>query len=140
MTMVLIIDDNQQLSWWISAQLQRLFPVSVHVAPSVREARKALQQHPIDLVLLDILLPDGFGTELVPDLRSLTPVPQVIIMSMLEVPRLAQSASLFVRSLADAARSLRPAAYLVKPFNDSQLVHIIRSLRFKGTDDNGGSG
>jgi len=52
---------------------------------TVAESRELIKQGNIDLVLLDIGLPDGSGLDLIEDLEKLDPQPRVVIFSSLEV-------------------------------------------------------
>lgn len=52
---------------------------------TVAESRELIQQGNLDLVLLDIGLPDGSGLDLIEDIEQLEPQPQVVIFSALDV-------------------------------------------------------
>jgi response regulator of citrate/malate metabolism len=104
---VLVVDDDYRVAD-LHAQLVRSvrgFDV-VAVAHSAAEALAAVAEHHPDLVMLDMYLPDGHGTDLVPQLGA-----DVLMVT------------------ADAdARSVRKALgagvvnYLVKPFAPPQLI------------------
>ncbi len=52
---------------------------------TVAESRKMIKQGNLDLVLLDIGLPDGSGLDLIEDIEYLDPQPQVVIFSAMDV-------------------------------------------------------
>ena len=52
---------------------------------TVTESRELIKQGNLDLVLLDIGLPDGSGLDLIEDIEQLEPQPQVVIFSALDV-------------------------------------------------------
>ena len=52
---------------------------------TVAESREIIKQGNIDLVLLDINLPDGSGLDLIEDIEQLEPQPQVVIFSAMDV-------------------------------------------------------
>ena len=52
---------------------------------TLSESRELIKQGNIDLVLLDIGLPDGSGLDLIKDIEQLEPQPQVVIFSALDV-------------------------------------------------------
>lgn len=52
---------------------------------TVAESREMIKQGNLDLVLLDIGLPDGSGLDLIEDIEQLEPQPQVVIFSALNV-------------------------------------------------------
>src|SRR5215471_1422856 len=66
MLRVLIVDDEDKSSAMILLMLKKYFPCisCVRIASSVKEAVKTLQQQPIDLVFLDIILKGESGFDL----------------------------------------------------------------------------
>lgn len=52
---------------------------------TLAESRELIKQGNLDLVLLDIGLPDGSGLDLLEDIEKLEPQPQVVIFSALDV-------------------------------------------------------
>ena len=52
---------------------------------TLAESREIIKKNNIDLVLLDIGLPDGSGLDLIEDIEQLSPQPQVVIFSALDV-------------------------------------------------------
>jgi DNA-binding response OmpR family regulator/two-component sensor histidine kinase len=70
-TRVLHVEDDSDLSDMVSALLSDIGPLT-HVQ-TLREARERLEEETYDLILLDMGLPDGDGTELLPFVGN-TPV------------------------------------------------------------------
>lgn len=61
----LVIEDNPSASTIMTGYLHQVFPaIIVHQVASLQEARVKLQSFTPDIVLLDIGLPDGKGTQL----------------------------------------------------------------------------
>lgn len=61
----LVIEDNLSVSRVMTGYLQQVFPaITVHQVTSLQEARTQLRSFTPDIVLLDIGLPDGKGTQL----------------------------------------------------------------------------
>lgn len=60
---ILVVDDEADASDVILAYLER-DQFSVCVARNGQEARRALQEHPPDLLVLDLMLPDTDGLTL----------------------------------------------------------------------------
>ena len=54
-------------------------------APTLEKSHSIIKQGNIDLILLDIGLPDGSGLDLIPDIEQMEPQPQIIIFSALYV-------------------------------------------------------
>ena len=93
--------------------------VVVGVAGTVHEAVRALARQPIDLVLLDVNLPDGSGLEVLDFMRG--------------QPRLAEVPALVVSAAADQdllaeARARGAQACLLKPVDLQQLRQMALSL------------
>ena len=56
-------------------------------AGDLRTARQLLATQHYDLVILDLALPDGSGTELLPLIAAMRPEPRVLVFSASELPR-----------------------------------------------------
>ncbi|MBA3946585.1 MAG: CHASE3 domain-containing protein [Herpetosiphonaceae bacterium] len=81
---VLHVDDDADLCHVITLLLRDVAEV-VSVA-TLDQAQQLLQQHPVDLLLLDLALPDGWGAEIVPWMAAHLPTPiPVIVFSVREV-------------------------------------------------------
>ena len=65
----LIVDNNADDCAKVVEDLRRVGYETV-VAASVREARQALTDHPFDLLLLELKLPDGDGLQFCNELRE----------------------------------------------------------------------
>ena len=75
---ILVIEDDQA----IRSMLQSTLAVEgfeVQTAVSVGEARALLRHAPPDVVLLDLGLPDGDGSELVRDARQQRGIPVLVV-------------------------------------------------------------
>jgi two-component system OmpR family response regulator len=84
-------------------------------APDLETARRLLEQEPVDLVLLDVRLPDGNGLELARSLRDRGPRrPVVIVMSASVLP-----------SERDTAIMAGADYFLAKPYVPSELVGLV---------------
>lgn len=60
--------------------------LALHEAGSLAEAREQLAQRHHDLVILDLMLPDGDGAELLPELGQARPPTPVIVFSARDTP------------------------------------------------------
>jgi two-component system, NtrC family, sensor kinase len=109
---VLIVDD----SLTVRMDLGEAFEAAGFrplLSASVREARAALAAHTIDLAILDVLLPDGDGVELLKELRGHP--------ATAEVPILVLSNEADVK---DRIRGLKTGAddYVGKPYEAGDVV------------------
>ena len=86
-------------------------------APDLAAARRILGTERVDLVLLDVRLPDGNGLDLARDIATLpSPRPDVVILSASVLP-----------SERDAALATGASRFLEKPYVPSELISVISS-------------
>jgi len=78
MKQILIVEDDNNLSRGIAFAFER-DGFSVKVADTVADARKELEQNTIDLVILDIGLPDGSGLDLCKEIRRRSTIPIIML-------------------------------------------------------------
>lgn len=114
-TAILIVDDDKSITETLTAILQSEGYVTASAA-SAKEALERVTTQPFDLVLLDIKLPDKEGTQLLTDLRKITPETIQIIITGYP-------------SIKSATEALNGGAalYLTKPFDPDDLLEAIRS-------------
>ncbi len=80
MVKVLIIDDDPKICLFFSKLLQQMGH-EFYVANTINEGLKLSSNKTIDLVLLDLELPDGNGLQILPDLIKASSEPEVIIIT-----------------------------------------------------------
>jgi DNA-binding NtrC family response regulator len=87
----------------------------------VNTARRQIALQEPDVVLLDLVLPDGNGIELLPDIRAL-PASEVVLITG-------------YASVETSVQALRMGAadYLVKPLNIKQLRGVLSRVRRPST-------
>ena len=83
-------------------------------AEDVPEARRVLKQRPIDLVLLDLMLPSGGGLTLFEEVKAWHPEAVVVVMTAFA-------------TVASAVEAMRLGAvdYLTKPFALEELTTVL---------------
>lgn len=113
---ILIVEDEPSLRELMCRELQRENYV-VESAASFREADGKLAGYSYDLILLDIMLPDGSGLKLLEKIKADHRREQVIIISARD-------------SIEDKVEGLELGAddYLPKPFHLMELSARIRSV------------
>ena len=113
---ILIVEDEPSLRELMCRELQRENHV-VESAASFREADGKLAGYSYDLILLDIMLPDGSGLKLLEKIKAEHRREQVIIISARD-------------SIEDKVEGLELGAddYLPKPFHLMELSARIRSV------------
>jgi len=117
---VLLVEDDRELR----ATLRDALAVEgyqVHTAASLSEAHALLNHSDIDLVVLDLGLPDGDGESLLQALRKRRSTPVLVISAR-------QADGQKIRLLDSGADD-----YLVKPFSIGELLARMRvALRHRG--------
>ncbi len=119
MTNILVVDDSATMRRMIIASLQTIKSVTFHQAGNGLEAFEVLALHPIDLMFLDMNMPDMHGLELLGFLRS-HPVYKGLPVIVLTTRGDDQS-----RLAALAAGASR---YLTKPFTPPELTQAANEL------------
>ena len=111
---ILLVDDEPELRRMVASLLTGA-GYEVAEAADCAQARAAMAAQRPDAVLLDVMLPDGDGFSLLPELRRFGDVPVLYLSARDE----------------DAARlqglGLGADDYITKPFDPSQLVARVRS-------------
>jgi two-component system NtrC family response regulator len=120
MACVLIVDDDPFLRDALAGVAGQLGHTPV-TAATIREASaKAATHHP-DLVLLDVIMPDGSGLDFLPELKALSDPPEVLIVTANSNEDSAETA--IVNGAWD---------YLCKPAStDEYRQQIQRALRYR---------
>ena len=110
---VLIVEDEEIYRRFMKGFLEKNY--TVFEAENGDGALRMLRDNPsIDLVLLDIFLPDMSGVDLLPELRSMSPDLQVIVITAFEFVDIA------VQTLRNGA-----CDYINKPFLKSQFLQTV---------------
>ena len=76
---LLLVDDEQELLKMISDILKDAGFETVLTAMSVKEAILTAKEETPDLIVLDVMLPDGDGFSLMQQLRTFTNVPIIFL-------------------------------------------------------------
>jgi two-component system, OmpR family, KDP operon response regulator KdpE len=111
---VLVVDDEQQILRAMQMKL-RSAGYTVETAASAEEALMKAAMRPPDAVILDLLLPDGRGTDVCRELRSWTTAP-VLVLSAVGEER-------------EKIEALDAGAddYVTKPFSGDELLARLRA-------------
>ena len=111
---VLIVDDETQIRRFLRAGFE-LEGFDVKEAASAAEGLHAAAQRPFDLMILDLALPDGDGSEVLSRLRAWSNVPVIVLSVRADE--------------AEKVRLLELGAddYVVKPFGMAELLARARA-------------
>jgi CheY-like chemotaxis protein len=109
---ILVVDDDSSQLLQIKEHLKEFYEVTL--VPSGEAAIKYLINHSVDLILLDYLMPDMNGPQVLENLRmmpELESVPVVFLTGVTEKETV-------VKTLYES----KPQGYIVKPAKKSELV------------------
>ncbi|MGE4538247.1 MAG: sigma-54-dependent transcriptional regulator [Desulfovibrio sp.] len=120
MAHILLIDDDAILKETIGALMRRLGHAFTW-AGSLDEGRRALAHGRFDVVLLDLRLPDGYGLDIMAELRGAPGTPEIIIVTGQEDP---EGAALAIKSGA--------WDYIQKPLTPNRVtLPLTRALEYR---------
>lgn len=115
MPQVLLVDDDAETVGWMT-EFIRAEGYTVHAESSLRGARLHLTRFKPEVILTDLMLPDGLGIELVDDLEERDSTEVVVITGHASV-----------ESAIDALRA-GATDYLVKPIDLERLRGILQRI------------
>jgi two-component system, OmpR family, KDP operon response regulator KdpE len=124
---VLVVDDEPQILRGLKVVL-RSAGFQVAQAASKREALDAVAVRPPDVMILDLVLPDGSGVEVCEEVRRWSALP-IIVLSAVGDER-------------EKVRALDAGAddYVTKPFGTDELTARIRAALRRRDAGDGGAG
>jgi FixJ family two-component response regulator/AraC-like DNA-binding protein len=122
---VLVVDDDAGVREGLRLALDEHY--TVLEAPHGRLALGIVRAEHVDLVLLDILMPEVDGLEILQELKALEPDLPVIMMTAVKTVR-----------TSVAAMKLGAADYVTKPFQEDELIAAIRQALEHRARRNGG--
>jgi two-component system response regulator RegX3 len=114
-----LVEDERTIAEPLAESLERE-GFEAQVAATIEAARAAYLRQPPDLILLDVMLPDGDGRDLAKDIRKESDVPIVMLTARGEE--------------IDRVLGLELGAddYVVKPFSARELTARIRAILRRG--------
>ncbi|HXA18041.1 MAG TPA: sigma-54 dependent transcriptional regulator [Thermoanaerobaculia bacterium] len=112
---LLIVDDEASLRDFLSIVFEEE-RWRVETAGSLAEARMAMAKHEPDIILCDLMLPDGSGIDLLREVKTATPSVAVVMITA-------------HTSTKSAVEALKAGAfdYIAKPFDIDELKIIVRN-------------
>jgi len=112
---ILLVEDEESITTPLAEALER-DGFHTQIAHTAAAALEQARTHRPDLVLLDLMLPDGSGLDVCRELRAASPVPIIILSARGEE--------------ADRVVGLELGAddYVVKPFSAREVIARIRAV------------
>jgi two-component system, OmpR family, response regulator len=114
---VLIVDDEKDICYLLSSILKQRF-LQAHLAGSLAEADKLIENHKPSLVFLDNHLPDGFGLEYISTLKKKHPEGRIVMITAHDNP-------------SERERAYREGVdfFISKPFTKDIIYQTIEHLQ-----------
>lgn len=112
---ILIVEDDDKIRFLLSKFLsENGFALST--APTIKEAHQVIDYFQIDLIILDVMLPDGSGFDFIQNFSELDTTPIIILSALGHVD--------------DKIYGLEHGAidYITKPFDPRELLLKIKNI------------
>ena len=111
---ILVIDDEPVLQDVLGSLLEGN-GFDCHKAMTAEEGMRVLRDEEIDVVLLDLMLPDRSGLDLLPEIKILDQHLPVVVITAYS-------------SVESAIEAMRRGAfhYVPKPFKNEEVLHLVR--------------
>jgi ATP-dependent Lon protease len=115
MDTLLVVDDDKVFLALVRDELQKA-GFEVVVAETAPQAKEVLAQRPIQVIIMDVVMPDMEGLELLPQFRAAHPNTPVIVVSGRA-------------SFLTGVQAMRQGAadFLRKPLNFDELIQSVSS-------------
>jgi two-component system, OmpR family, response regulator len=119
---ILVVDDDPEIRKLLARYVESQ-GFRVLLAANCRELRDQLTTHQVDLIVLDVMLPDGSGLDMCRDLRAQRSNVPIILLTALKED-------------VDRIIGLEIGAddYLGKPFNPRELIARVRAVLRRRAD------
>jgi two-component system response regulator NreC len=117
-TRIMLVDDHKVLRSGLRALINQQLDLEVVAeAATVREASSKASQCELDVVLLDVTLPEGGSIEFIAELVAKGSLPRILVLSTHNDP-----------AYARAALGAGASGYLVKSISEEDLLAAIRTV------------
>jgi len=113
---ILIIDDDNDFVTLLAKRLKHS-NFEVQTAPTAKKGFQILKETKVDIILLDVMLPDCKGDELIESFKNAHPSIPIIMISGVGSPEA------IVKAMQAGASD-----YIVKPFNDTVVAEKVQRL------------
>ena len=126
MKKILLVEDNETIIMGLKYSLEQE-NFQVISAKSVAESKEKINQEKIDIVLLDVSLPDGNGFDICKEIKEKQDIPVIFLTAQDE------------ETSVVLGLDLGADDYIVKPFRTRELISRIKSVlrRYGQKEENG---
>lgn len=124
MSKILLIEDNETIILGLEYLLKTEEGFDLIIAKSQKETMEKLKEPNIDLILLDITLPDGDGFEICKYVAKTTRVPIIFLTAKDDEHDVVQGLELGAED------------YIIKPFRNRELITRIKNVLKRNQKNN----
>ena len=124
MSKILLIEDNETIILGLEYLLKTEEGFDLIIAKSQKETMEKLKEPNIDLILLDITLPDGDGFEICKYVGKTTKVPIIFLTAKDDEHDVVQGLELGAED------------YIIKPFRNRELITRIKNVLKRNQKNN----
>ena len=115
MRKILLVEDNDTIVMGLKYSLEQE-EFEVISAKNTKESKEKLKQEKVDLILLDVSLPDGNGFEICKEIKQNLDIPVIFLTAQDE------------ETSVVLGLDLGADDYIVKPFRTRELISRINSV------------
>ena len=125
MKKILLVEDNEAIQKGLKYSLEQEY-FEVEIASDVKNAKDKLTKNEFDLVILDVMLPDGSGFELCKDIKKNMVTPVLFLTAKDEEQDIVNGFDLGADD------------YVAKPFRPRELISRINNIlrRYEKAESN----
>lgn len=147
MKSILVVDDEEDVGYLVKKVLEKTGEYQVEFTSHPREALTTCQQHPPDLLLVDNVMPEMNGQDLIKELQRRDDTRQILIVVasglgemvytkrderwrwMPNRPVVLKRGDIIQEKNAErAAQAFGVDAYLAKPFTAASLLEVVKEV------------
>ena len=123
MKKILLVEDNLKIQELNRELLEEASGYNVSLAMNLAQARASIKKRSPDLIVLDIMLPDGSGLDFLKELRSTDVKTPVLLLTALS-------------ETSDEIRGIQEGGddYIAKPYDNGVLLVRIEALLRRASD------
>jgi len=113
---ILLVEDAAEVLYLNKEMLERRGGYNVRLAASLAEAKKAIEESEPDIIILDIMLPDGSGLDFLVDLKKDNDIPVIFLSGL--------------GNQQDKLEGFKAGCddYLPKPYDNDELMMRIEAV------------
>ena len=113
--LILIVEDDEEMAR-LNARLLRRLGYNTQTAYNAAKARELFQTEQYDLIVLDVVLPDGDGNTLCAEFRQISDAPALFLTGR--------------TAIKDRIKGLDKGGdyYLTKPYDREEFIAVVKSL------------